>query len=100
MMHMYGSNDPVGITVDSSSVATALAYALRYNATFGISYNGITWKIDSCGGGSSYEITATGYTCNCVSGYTIRPCYGGSYWGGITGTPCGGTTQTMSLHFE
>ncbi|CAF0900264.1 unnamed protein product [Adineta steineri] len=96
---MYGSNDPVGITVDSSSVATALAYALRYNATFGISYNGITWKIDSCGS-NSYEITSTGYTCNCVSGYTIRPCIGSSSWGGITGTPCGGATQTMSLHFE
>ncbi|CAF1120630.1 unnamed protein product [Adineta steineri] len=100
LMQMYGSNDPVGITVDSSSVATALAYALRYNATFGISYNGITWKIDSCGGGSSYEITATGYTCNCVSGYTIRPCIGSSSWGGITGTPCSAATQTMSLHFE
>ncbi|CAF1045524.1 unnamed protein product [Adineta steineri] len=103
LMQMYGSNDPVGITVDSSSVATALAYALRYNATFGISYNGITWKIGSCTccGGSSYEITATGILCSNPSGYTMRPCYGsGSCWGGINSATCGAATQTMSLHFE
>ncbi|CAF0900401.1 unnamed protein product [Adineta steineri] len=102
LMHMYGSNDPVGITVDSSSVATALAYALRYNATFGISYNGITWKIGSCSccGSSGWEITATGSLCTSPSGYTMRPCYGSSCWGGIAGATCNAATQTMSLHFE
>ncbi|CAF0737911.1 unnamed protein product [Adineta steineri] len=98
LMQMYGSNDPVGITVTDSSVVTALALALRYNNTFGIVYNGITWKIDLCG--SRYEITATGSVCSCTAGYTMRPCHVNSDWGGIAGSTCSPATQTMSLHFE
>ncbi|CAF0768626.1 unnamed protein product [Adineta steineri] len=98
LMQMYGSNDPVGITVTDSSVVTALALALRYNNTFGIMYNGITWKIDLCG--SRYEITATGSVCSCTAGYTMRPCHVNSDWGGIAGSTCSPATQTMSLHFE
>ncbi|CAF0722862.1 unnamed protein product [Adineta steineri] len=98
LMQMYGSNDPVGITVTDSSVVTALALALRYNNTFGIISNGVTWKIDLCG--SRYEITATGSVCSCATGYTMRPCHVNSDWGGIAGSTCSPATQTMSLHFE
>ncbi|CAF1225307.1 unnamed protein product [Adineta steineri] len=98
LMRIYGSNDPVGITVDSSSVVTAFAQSLRYNFTFGISYNGITWRVGPCGNGG--EIGATGSLCACGSGYTMRPCYTSPNWGGIVGTTCNAATQTMSLHFE
>ncbi|CAF1037559.1 unnamed protein product [Adineta steineri] len=99
LMRMYGSNDPTGITVDSSSVATALALALRYNFTYGTTYNGLTWKVGACGPGS-YEISATGTICSCPTGYTIRPCIGSSSWGGINSATCGAATQIVSLHFE
>ncbi|CAF1045506.1 unnamed protein product [Adineta steineri] len=98
LMRIYGSNDPVGITVDSSSVVTAFAQSLRYNFTFGISYNGITWRVGPCGNGG--EISATGSLCACGSGYTMRPCYTSPNWGGINSATCGAATQTMSLHFE
>ncbi|CAF1491590.1 unnamed protein product [Adineta steineri] len=100
LMQMYGSNDPVGITVTDSSVVTSLALALRYNNTFGIIYNGVTWKVGVCGPSNSYEITATGSLCPCTAGYTMRPCHGDPTWGGIASTTCGPATQTMSLHFE
>ncbi|CAF0900349.1 unnamed protein product [Adineta steineri] len=100
LMQMYGSNDPTGITVTDSSVVTALALALRYNSTFGVTYNGVTWQVGPCSSGTSYVITATGILCNCASGYTMRPCHGDSNWGGMAGTTCGAATQTMSLHFE
>ncbi|CAF1420502.1 unnamed protein product [Adineta ricciae] len=97
-VRMYGSNDPIGITSTDSSVATALAIALRYNTTITTVLNGVTWRVGACGSG--YEISATGTICSCPTGYTIRPCIGSSNWGGINSATCGAATQTMSLYFE
>ena len=102
-VHIYGSKDTTGITITDSSVATAIATALRTGIAYtGIS-NGYTMKVGTCGGGigapSGYvELSSTGGTCGCNPGYTVRPCQGGS-WGGLYGTPCNAATQTMTVSF-
>ncbi|CAF0796005.1 unnamed protein product [Adineta steineri] len=97
-LRIYGSNDPTGITISDSYVVTAIAVALRANTTYSATSNGYTWIVGVCGSG--YEITATGTLCTCNTGYTLRPCFGGSNWGGIMGTTCGAATQTLSLDFS
>ncbi|CAF0837402.1 unnamed protein product [Adineta steineri] len=96
-LRIYGSNDPTGITITDSYVATAIAVALRANTTYSATANGYTWIVGACGGN---EITATGTLCTCNTGYTLRPCFSGSNWGGIMGTTCGAATQTLSLDFS
>ncbi|CAF4171149.1 unnamed protein product, partial [Adineta steineri] len=97
-LRIYGSNDPTGITITDSYVVTAIAVALRANTTYSATSNGYTLIVGVCGSG--YEITATGSLCTCTSGYTLRPCFGGSSWGGIMGTTCSAGTQTLSLDFS
>ncbi|CAF1436687.1 unnamed protein product [Adineta ricciae] len=99
-MRIYGSNDPVGITVTDPNTVTALAIALRYNTTMALTYNGIPWRVWPCSSG--YEITSSGSTCSCTTGYyTIRPCpWVSGYWGGIASASCNAASQTMSLSFE
>ncbi|CAF1200233.1 unnamed protein product [Adineta ricciae] len=99
-MRIYGSNDPVGITVTDPNTVTALAVALRYNTAMALTYNGIAWRIWPCSSG--YEITSSGSACSCTTGYyTIRPCpWINGYWGGIASASCNAASQTMSLSFE
>ncbi|CAF4248459.1 unnamed protein product, partial [Adineta steineri] len=96
-LRIYGSNDPTGLTISDPYVVTAIAVALRANTTYSATSNGYTWIVGACGGN---ELTATGSLCSCTSGYTLRPCFGGSNWGGIMGTTCGAATQTLSLDFS
>ncbi|CAF1441160.1 unnamed protein product [Adineta ricciae] len=98
-MRIYGSNDPIGITVTDPNTVTALAVALRYNTTIVINNNGITWRVWPCSSG--YEITSSGCSCCCTTGYyTIRPCpWINGYWGGIASASCNAASQTMSLSF-
>ena len=99
-MRIYGSNDPVGITVTDPNTVTALAIALRYNTTMALTYNGVPWRVWPCSSG--YEITSSGSACSCTTGYyTIRPCpWINGYWGGIASVSCNAASQTMSLSFE
>ena len=96
-LRIYGTNDPTGLTITSSVVATAIATALRTNTAYTGTSNGFTWAVGPCGG-NPYEITSTGLICTCSTGYTMRPCLGGASWGGINGVTCSGATQTMSLY--
>ncbi|CAF0796124.1 unnamed protein product [Adineta steineri] len=98
-LRIYGSNDPTGLTISDPYVVTAIAVALRANTTYSATSNGYTWIVGVCGSG--YEITATGTLCTCNSGYTIRPCIGGTAnSGGIAGSTCPTGTQTLSLDFS
>ena len=96
-LRLYGSSDPIGISVTDASVVTPLAIALRYNTTLLTSSNGVSWRAGGCGSG--YEIAANG-ACTCSSNYALRPCQGSSSWGGISSSSCGAQTQTISLHLE
>ena len=97
-MRIYGSNDPTGITITDTSVVTALAIGLRYNASSLVApLNGIRWRVGT--DWSGYEITSTGGL-TCSTGYTIRPCAGNIHWGGINGATCSPTSQTLSISFE
>jgi hypothetical protein len=95
---IYGSNDPVGLTVTNSAVATGIASALRNSGSYTGTSNGYTWVVGPCGGG--YEIRSTGVPCQSCTGYAISPCIGNNNWGGINGTTCGAGSQTMSLYFQ
>lgn len=91
-----GTNDPRGITLTNSVMVNAIAQALRTNTTYGpVSSNGYSWMVGPCGGG--YELTTTGSTCNCNTGYTLRPCIGNYNWGGINNATCGASRQTMTI---
>ncbi|UJR07315.1 hypothetical protein I4U23_011603 [Adineta vaga] len=98
-MRIYGSNDPKGITITDTTVVTALAIGLRYNTSSIIApLNGINWRAGSeCWGG--YHIGSAAY-CSCPTGYSIRPCVGNAYWGGINGATCNAPSQTLSIDFE
>ncbi|CAF3402592.1 unnamed protein product [Rotaria sp. Silwood1] len=91
-----GSNNPTGISLTNSNIVAAIAQALRTNTTYGpIASNGYSWAVGLCGGG--YELTATGSTCACNTGYTLRPCIGNVNWGAINSYTCNAGTQTMTV---
>ncbi len=98
-LQFYGSRDLTGITLTDSIVVNALATALRTSTSYTGTSNGYTMKVGGCGGG--YEITGSGTVCQCNTGYTVRPCIGGSSWGDINGaSTCGAANQTMALSFS
>ena len=97
-MRIYGTNNPTGITINSASVVTGLATALRTNSTYTGVAGGYTWAVGNCGSG--LEITSTGSVCSCPNpGYTIRSCIYNNNWGGINGATCSASGQTVSLYF-
>ena len=100
-LRIYGSNDPVGITLTDPSIVTAIAVGLRYNTTISATSNGVNWRVGSCWWSVPGEITTVGGICSNSYGYTIRPCvvYAG-YWGGILTQSCYGASQTLSLYLE
>ncbi|CAF1491107.1 unnamed protein product [Adineta steineri] len=98
-MTIKGTNNPTGITLTNSAYVLGLATALRTNTPYGPVYsNGYSWAVGLCG--TNYELTATGSVCQCNTGYTLRPCLGGSSWGGINGYTCNASYQTMTVIFR
>jgi hypothetical protein len=95
---MSGSNDPIGITLTSSTDILGIVNALLTSSTYGpVSSNGYSWAVGICGSGP--ELTATGTICQCNTGYTVRPCIGNSNWGAINGSTCSASSQTMTVIF-
>ncbi|MBK6534025.1 MAG: hypothetical protein IPF99_31955 [Deltaproteobacteria bacterium] len=91
-----GSLDGVGVSCTGPS-ANTLCQALRNNTVVsGLSCGGRTWNVGNCAvSGYASEISANGDTCNCSSGYVVRPCIGNLNWGGVNGATCNGAGQTM-----
>ncbi len=96
---MEGTNSPTGITLTNPTYIAAIASALHTNTAYGpVSSNGYSWSVGVCRSG--FELSATGSTCQCSSGFTVRPCIGDSNWGGINATTCSSSTQTMTVIFQ
>lgn len=97
-----GSNDPTGITLTNPTYIAGIANALQTYTAYGpVTANGYTWVVGNCAvSGIQYELSATGATCSCATGYVVRPCIGNSNWGGINGATCSGGTQTMIVIFQ
>mmetsp|Transcript_24369 Transcript_24369/g.44076 ORF Transcript_24369/g.44076 Transcript_24369/m.44076 type:complete len:282 (-) Transcript_24369:243-1088(-) len=108
---MSGSEDITGVTCCDNTMVNQIATALKNRVRIGpISCNGRDWWVGVCGpvgpgcGVDSMELTSTTSsltgTCNCDSGYTIRPSVGDDpSWGGINGATCSANTQTMQVVF-
>ena len=98
-----GSNNTTGISCTDPAVANAVAAALRTGTVYAGSSDGETWRVGTgCGtgcGSGAVELTNTGSTCNCGSGYTIRPNINNHNWGGIDGPTCSASSQTMEVIF-
>jgi hypothetical protein len=94
-----GSRHPTGITMTGRTDVFAIANALSTHTAFGTVYsNGYSWTVGFCGNG--FELSATGSICTCYSGYSVRPCRGGSSWGGINGITCSAASQVMTVIFQ
>ncbi|HET8947536.1 MAG TPA: hypothetical protein VFQ07_11190, partial [Candidatus Polarisedimenticolia bacterium] len=93
-----GTFDPVGISCSGAS-ANTLCQAIRTGtATGAIACDGHTWLVDlPCGPAGSIELTATGGTCTCTTGYAVRPCVGNPNWGGVGTATCSAPSQTMTV---
>ena len=99
LLVVRGSVDPVGVTVTDPVVIGNIALALRTSISYGpVDSNGRSWAVGVCGSG--YELTVTGSTCYCNTGYTLRPCIGNTNYGGINGATCSAATQTMMVTFQ
>jgi len=94
-----GSRDTVGVSC-TGTVANTLCQSLRIGTVMSTSVacGGRNWKTGTCATG--FELSANGDTCQCTTGYIVRPCIGNSNWGGINGTTCGATAQTMEVVCE
>ena len=94
-IRIYGSNDPVGLNITTSTVVRGLILALNTNSSYSGTSNGHTWITGFSANG--YEITSCGTLGVCAMAYTLRPCQMNQDWGGINGITCSAPTQTMSM---
>lgn len=91
---MSGTFDPTGVTCDVPSVATQLCQALHDATPLSVACNGRVWSVGFCNG---VELTANDGTCQCGTGYTVRPCLEGGAWGGMGTDTCNAPSQTMTV---
>jgi len=96
-INIRGSRDGTGRTC-TGATANTICQALRNNQTGSWSCGGNWWRTGGCGGGLELTV-GSGGVCQCNStNYTARPCINvNSSWGGINGTTCGASTQTMQV---
>jgi len=88
---------------NDTSVATALAIAIKSKTTFSSPCGGKIWSFcaDNCGFGS-YEIAVYDVLLNCDfcdADIAIRPCWCNFNWGGINTVTCFPPNQVLTLSF-
>ena len=98
-MDIFGSLNPVGVTLTDPTTINGIVLALRTSTAYGpVIFSGRSWGVALCGSG--YELISNGAICSCATGYNVRPCRGTADWGGINGNTCTAGTQTMSVRFS
>lgn len=100
-IRISGSLDTVGYVCTDPASVQAIANNLRTGAAATVACGGQNWSTGSCGSVTELSVGATSGVCQCGSNYTLRPHSSlSSNWGGINGTTCGATSQTMSVGFN
>lgn len=105
-MKIYGSRDPIGITIIDTYIISSITKSLRTSTADSVYHSGTNryYRVGQCGNGIELSIDSisTGL-CTCTSEYTIRPCHGTTNFGEIrsmTGNSCFGSTQSMTIEFS
>ena len=100
---LSGSRNTTGVTC-TGSAANTLCQAIRTNnRSVQVTCNGRTWRTNTCFNSNGFdrvELTADNRSCSCTSNYVVRPCIGNANWGGINGSSCSATTQTITVRCE
>lgn len=108
-VRMYGSRDPIGITITSPSAAAHLAHLLRTKTNGSVTSDGHTWYVGKgCQQSAACEPFGEGvvltidqaHNCVCDTHYTIRPHINNLNWGGINSNSCSAPSQMMALEFR
>jgi len=99
-VRMYGTYNEAGLRCSDTKIVNQIASALRTGGSSELSFQceGRTWRTGPCG---DTEISVDHAFCTCTSGNagTIRPCHGGSTWGGVNTDTCSGPSQTLGIEF-
>jgi PKD repeat protein len=102
-MTFTGSLSGASQTCTNPTAVNQIATALQNGTATTISCGGNNWIIAlNCGplSPATVELTSTGSTCNCNTGFTLRPCIDNNNWGSAGGSTCGGPNQTLILTFQ
>ena len=105
-MKIYGSRDPIGITIIDTNIISSITKSLRTSTAVSVQYpiTGQHVIVGQCGNGIELSIgSSSNGLCTCNSQYTIRPCHGTTNFGEIrlmTGNSCFGSTQSMTIEFS
>lgn len=78
--------------------ATTLCNALRTGGNATVACDGYTWHVGAnCLG--AMEVTVDGTVCDCdfSGGWALRPCIGGSDWGGANTSTCDAVSQDIYI---
>ena len=101
------SLSPTGYTCTNSTVATAIATALRTGVATTLTSDGHTWYVgtvcgNGCAGdaGPTIELAVDQGTCSCGSIASVRPEINNFNWGGVNGATCGAASQTLTVVFD
>jgi hypothetical protein len=100
LLKIYGSNDNTGLTITDPTIINNIVNALRSSTPYGpVTSNGTSWAVGTCGSG--IELAANTTICQCQTpSYSVRPCIGGTNFGGVGTTNCNGPSQTMGVMLQ
>jgi cysteine-rich repeat protein len=89
---MWGTEDQTGIECTGPQADT-LCQALATGGVANENCDGRSWTVGDCTG---VELSASGQ-CSCSVGYTIRPCIGFGFFGGVNTDSCSPPSQTIEV---
>ena len=96
---MSGTFDRTGVTCNDPAAATQICQALHHGNFTSVFCGGHAWNVGQCNG---TELSVDTGVCFCSFGavHTVRPCIGGSSWGGVNTDTCSGPTQNITVICE
>jgi len=97
-VHFYGSNNTTGFTVNNPADVATIASNINTGTSFQLASGGNNWQY--CTDDLRINGPVVNYCSSCDNGNCLRPMNGyAGNWGGLNGSTCGASTQTITLEF-